>query len=281
MGQRDSTRAEGACDLNECIDLIKRERALAEVVHRDTKDLLVRTMSTLVLKRDLHMLANRKYKRRYYCFMAPTLIFSAAITCIQLTWPVSGLGGVHSSTIVAILAAINTVLIALTQMFEFQSLKDAHLTAGKAFDSLKDKQWSMSIKIASSLGRVRIPRSVDYLEEKNRVAEEVESLSNMISGKIEEISQIVPPIPDWIEVIGKAHHEKVLLEIQKEMGMWRQTSRADVSIPEEKSEGRAGLRQPMKAMRSNWVSPQSDQESPSLPSMTAVPSSSAAAACAP
>jgi len=272
--QQEFSRPDGDPDLAACIDSINRERALAEVVHRDTKDLLVRTMSALCMKRDLHMLAHKKYKRRYYSFMTPTLIISAAITCIQLAWPDSGLGGLQKSTIVAILSAINTVLIALTQMFEFQSLKDAHLTAGKAFNSLKDKQWSMSIKISRSLDRVRVERHELFPEQKD-IQTQVENLANMISGKIEEIDQIVPPIPDWIEIIGKSRQKHVIAEIREDFGMKRED--VFVSDNREKADDPAGLQQPKAASRAKVFPQQSDLEPPSSFLLTG-PSSSAAGA---
>jgi len=105
---------------------------------------LLKVVTALASKRDMHQLAYHRYWCFYHALAVPALIISSAIVVI------SGMQ-VEVPGLVAILSGVNTTLLALAQMLEYQSQKNAHMAAAKLYEKLKDKAFFLMTSVEQEI----------------------------------------------------------------------------------------------------------------------------------
>jgi len=128
----------------------------------------------------MHELANVYYSQIYHCLMFVTIVLSsvtAVLHDISPNWK-------WTPRSISLIAGINTCLLALLQLLNFQTKKDMNLIAVKLYDSLKAARCyhKMLLRINA------LANSEDELKKFN----------DAMNSKVSEIAPSVPPIPQWI-----------------------------------------------------------------------------------
>merc|ERR1719229_1439481 len=110
-----------------------REAAAAKA-HADVELALVRALRDRIAKsRNQHNAAAEHYKHLYMMLAVPSVVMAAAIGVVEVVIPGDG---PWRKTTVAIVSALNTCLLTISNMYGFQSVKDQHFQAAKLYSTL-------------------------------------------------------------------------------------------------------------------------------------------------
>lgn len=153
-----------------------------EEAHKAHLTVLQELKYFFVTRRMMHTYAFEHYSWRYYLLMVPSIIISAAIAALTATLQ-------DPTIVVTVLASVNTCLISILQLLEYQTLKSDHLKAAKMYERLNEVRLTVENNLYISHSRG---------EEETRRADLVDNLMSDMATKMAEISPLLPPVPDWI-----------------------------------------------------------------------------------
>ncbi|CAE8637017.1 unnamed protein product [Polarella glacialis] len=186
---------------------VREDVHLMQIRHQAGVDLAKALMSEQIKNLDLqrtffkhkcsmHTMAFDRYWRYYHSLAVPALIISILIAAVSALEP-------ESVVVVTVLSSINTCILALLQMLEYQTAKNAHLSAAKLFDKLRDQANNVDMQIrrkfdscmdleCDSCMDLDSSKWKEVLEETRRI---VEDFSKDSETKTSELAYTLPPLP--------------------------------------------------------------------------------------
>lgn len=140
----------------------------------------------LRVQRERHQRAHLFYASRYYMVTGPQLFLAACTSVVAAMWPTDS-SNLHAGKIVAAMAGgVNTLLVALSSMFEWQAKKELHAQAAKTYDQLLT-DFRFCVMWASRA-------SEDPMEAKQKLSDYLQHAHK----KLSEINASLPRPPDHI-----------------------------------------------------------------------------------